>query len=413
MKLSSTKSVNKGNVKNANLNYQGEIKVQPHMFNPTQEDLDALKITSIRLFEDHYRKTTKEGEQYTNLSLLFEYNPASELGNKELPNSRFGTYNIAVSNQDLIQHKTGTNSTTGVAFEYWEILLIDERFNTLSMKLNENPKGKNKGWFQKQAAEALVIKNKYKVGYERFKTPTKEEVESIDLKVLNPAEKKKLIRFNPATCMVQKQGYFAYTQLCLNMSAANIGYFNPLKEDIPFNAKEWSQICSGDVRSVNKSYNTEKMYFYSDAEGNPIKDSKPKLGVLMYTKLKTNGYTSQETFSPSFPGMNSSWDATFPELKAKREQKAKWTKIIGRGVKIKTALEIYPIRHKVLGITYDKPPVVDPAKGILPYPHSFDFAISKSAKASKVAAAASNSSDTSSTTGKSTEEEEDEDDMPF
>jgi hypothetical protein len=410
MKILSNKSqtVNKAAVqheqnkaKNLYVNYRGEITVKPIMFNPTQEDFDKLGVKNLRLFgEDHYKNTTKEGESYTKLSLLFEFSPAEELGDKLFPAKQFGTYTIAISNDDLIKYSSGVSAAKGTDYAFWSIQMIDERFNTLEITVNEDPKGQKVAWFQDKANEKLEFYKRNKVARTRSTATTEVSASDVDLKTLSDSEIKMLAkggkRFNPATASVQKQGYYAYSQLILSMSALNITYFDPLDQDIKFDAKEWSKLVSGDVSGINRRYEIDSIYFYSDAEGNPDKTSKPKLGVFMYTKLN-NGYFNQEVLCPSYPGMN--FDATFGELtpSSKISKKAKWTNVFSSDDVIKTRLDVYDIKNRLFGISYDGKSI-DESRAIITYPYDFSFDVCKKDTATPISSSNTGAKADSNTT---------------
>lgn len=387
MKINNQTTVNRQQVEaqqaqqaNAYINYQGECLVKPIMFNPTQEDLDKLGAAGVKLFDDHYTRTTQEDQKYSVLSLLFEFNPSELLGDDSFPTSKFGRYDIAISNDDLVKHMSGNSKATGEPYEFWEVQLIDARFNTLKITLNEDPKGKNVSWIRQQALAAVERKNSYKVAELRYdghfyNDLSREEradmANNVDLQDVSKAEAKRMLKFNANTAVIQKQGYYPYTQLLLNMSALNISYFNPLTQDVLFDAKAWLKLVNGDVTALNKSYTKDAMYRYSDASGKPTA-VQPKLGVFLYTKLKANGYYNQEVLSPSYPGFNSSWDATFNELTPSRQAKGNYLRPLG-DVKIKTRMDLYNLRSKLLGFSYDG--TVDDTRSIVKYPYSFEFDI--------------------------------------
>lgn len=389
--------------------YQGEVLVKPIMFNPTQEDFDKLGVENIKLFDDHYTNTTQEGEKFTTLSLLFEYSPSELLADDSYPDKRFGMYNIAISDEDLVEYNSGVAQATGQEYAFWKVQLVDGRLNTMTLTLNEDPKGKKIDWIRSQAKESVDIKNSYKIASMRYngnfydldKETKRELANEVDLLDLKPNEFKRLDRFNPATCIIQKQGYVPYLQLLLNMSALNISYFNPLKQDIAFDAKGWTKLVKGDVTALNKSYNKDAMYRYTDDQGKPTSE-KPLLGVFMYTKLKSNGYHSQEVLSPSYPGFYSSWNATFTELTRARVQKGRTWEVFGKDA-LSTCLELYPLRGKLLGLRFDG--TVDESAAIVKYPYDFTFNVYNTDNAVATTDSATESNETSNTV--------DDDDMPF
>jgi hypothetical protein len=369
---------------NSNKKVEGEWLVSPIMFNPTQDDIDNLGIKGMKIFDNHYSKETKEGLKYGMLSLLFSFNHRETLGDDTLPEVKYATYDIAVSNEDLISHYSGTGAESGLPYSYWKVKLIDARFNTLEISLNSDPATLPKDWVITEAKLAVAKSKAYSAFYAQKDANliSKEDrdawIAAYDVSKATANEKKRFTHFNPETAMVQKQGHYAYAMLSLDMSILNTSRFNPLKEDIKFDKNAWNKIVSGDVTALNKDYSKNPMYKYAKEEGS-VKANQPKLGVYMYSVIKkSTGYADQRVLSPSFPGNGSLDKSTFSEYARPRVIKGKWaTKCFEATDVIETRLDIYELRNKVFGIDYKTGRLKSDGTAIVDYPYSFEPRLAK------------------------------------
>jgi hypothetical protein len=359
--------------------YQGEVLGEPIMFNPTQADLDKLGITNVRLFENHYKRkdTNNNDKPYGLISLLFSYSPKNSVKDKEvaetLPEIAYGMYNIAVSNDDMIELKEGDD------YKYYKVALIDETFNTLEITTEENSNGKKVDFFKGLAAAKVKDIHQRQVAKKRiegYEFLPKEEraalASEIDLGTITEKEAKGLFKFNPDTCMVQKQGYLAYSKLLINMTNWGINYFKPLDVNMPFDAKAWTKLVNGDVNDLNKVYNTSTAFRYLDNNGAAIKDAKPKLWLLLYPKLNSKGYTNQEVLCPSNVGINNIFNATAIEGSKSSKLFGSWVADLNAPNEIHTHLDYRDTYKKVFGFDYKSNSFVN-EKAMIKYPYSFDF----------------------------------------
>lgn len=358
---------------NANLykNYEGVGLVTPVMFNPTQEELDTLGIKNIKLWgDDPYKQQTADGQQYTHLSLLFKFNPSELLDDETYPDERYGMYKIAISNDDLVEHKQGTSSDG--EYDYYKALLIDEHFKVMSASFATDPTKMSKTEFREEVKKIVDSANKRMIFWSRKNRP--ENYEDIDLNSLSDYEKKRL--FDGDSAMIQKQGYYPYCRLMLHISGGGFKHNTSIEDNIPFDQKEWNKLVAGNVKDLNKRYSTDKNYFYKNADGSINKEQRPKLGVVFYVKQNSKGYYNQEVLSPAYPGMNSSFTANFSEaetLKDLKKQKITTPKVAKLlGTPVYTCLDWYDIKYKLFGINRDNTEI-DSSKAIFSYPFDMSF----------------------------------------
>ena len=366
--------------------------------------MDKLGITSVRLFDNHYKRkdTNNNDKPYGLISLLFSYSPKNSYNPKKedvkgieyketLPELAYGMYNIAVSNDDMIELKKGDD------YEYYKVAMIDEFLNVIDINCDENPIGKKPDFFKALVKEKVDSIHKKQVAkmrlaveinpeFHKLKSADKKAiiktletesidalVEALDLSTVTDVERKGLLRFNPDTAMVQKQGYYAYMKLLINMTNWGITYFNPINVNLKFDAKKWTSLVNGDVTDANKQYNSnDKAFRYLDDKGVGIKDAKPKIWFLAYLKLNSKGYTNQEFLCPSNVGINNTFDATAIEGVNPTLLFGDWVADLKAPTIIKCRINYNNCYKKVFGYEYTSQSFNND-KALIKYPYSFDF----------------------------------------
>lgn len=394
--------------------YYGEVdQCTPVMFNPTQEDLDKLKIKNIKLFgDDPYSRTTTDGDPYTHLSLLFKFNPRELLNDENLPEERYGLYKIAVTEKILVRKLE--RKSDGKPFYISE--LMDARGNVMTMWSDDDISKMKKTDLIKAVQEEVdkksiqniskrrLTKEQNKLPWAQKKVILDEIKKTVDLSKISQNEEKSLFKFNANTVEFQRQGYIPFFKLLLHMT-----HFDPnkqLQKDSPFDAKMWKKICNGDVSALNRNYKNEP-YFWQEVDGKKVR---PKVGFFLYYKQNNNGYFNQEVFSPSYPGNNQV--ASFSEFSRKFEAVGNLLNILG--FPLKTKLPLYEVSNKLFGI--DSSNTINEKYAIVKRP--FDMSLTSfDPTSTPVVTSTTNTTTSSSNTAVDDDAfsvgEDDDDDMPF